>query len=145
LLHDLRLFNKSVPLSLNCGYSTGGLWMKGALVGKVYSCFCDYQALHLSHCWCSLMEYLCRMAPRVEARYINKASMSLFLHARSASVPNVLYVCLGSVHLRLTRQLHSPWYGLCPDWVQVCAQAWSVGACTDSIRFVAVAWMPSPA
>ena len=29
----MLLSNRSVPLSLNCGYSTGGLWMKGALVG----------------------------------------------------------------------------------------------------------------
>ena len=61
--------------------------MKGALIGKVYSCFCDHQAFQLSHFWCSLMEYLCRTARRVEARCINAASLSHF--CMCASGPNV--------------------------------------------------------
>ncbi len=52
-------------------------------------------------------------------------SSTLFLHARSASGPNVFNVCLGSIYLRLTRQLHAPWHDLCPNWVQVFAQACS--------------------
>jgi hypothetical protein len=90
LLHALRVFNRSVLLSCNCGYSTGGLWMKGALIGKVYSCFCDHQAFQLSHFWCSLMEYLCRTARRVEARCINAASLSHFCMCAPPLAPTSL-------------------------------------------------------